>query len=153
MLIIVLDKFQQNLCDFSWRFGVVFSHLCFVAPCMNNSNLGNVSSVTLKILKKLQLVFHWINGYPLGRNFFWSKNNWEMCRDVEIMLEKFQQYLIDLSRRFGVWGWCWGLRSLIIFRIMRCSNIWILKIRKCANCDVENIGIFLTISERPFATV
>ena len=65
-----------------------------------------------------------------------------MCRDVEIMLEKFQQYLIDLSRRFGVLGWGWGLRSLIIFRIMRCSNIWILKIRKCANCDVENIGIF-----------
>ena len=39
---------------------------------MNNSNLGNVSSATENI-EKFQLVFHSINGYPWGRNFFDQK--------------------------------------------------------------------------------
>ena len=67
-----------------------------------------------------------------------NKKYSELCPDVENMLEKFEQYLSDLLRRFGVWGLRFELFNF--FSYLRVVATYMnKKILKCVQCNVENI--------------
>ena len=87
---------------------------------MNNSNFGNVSSATLKILR----VLVWVVNFFLFMRcsiVYEQKNRKGVMCDVE-NIGNFLQYLSDLSRQFGV----------VFFWFMHCSNVnHQMKIRKC----------------------